>query len=116
MTPAVAAPVLAEIWSTLETLTDPEIPVITLREMGILRDVRLAADARLEVVITPTYSGCLRYRPWPGMGNSGALRMKRDNQPRCLRSNQPNIRVGRKITHGSPLASTTRSCSRLLRE
>ncbi len=58
MTPAVAAPVLAEIWSTLETLTDPEIPVITLREMGILRDVRTNADGTLEVVITPTYSGC----------------------------------------------------------
>lgn len=62
MTPAVAAPVLAEIWSTLETLTDPEIPVITLREMGILRDVRTNADGTLEVVITPTYSGC------PAMG------------------------------------------------
>ena len=58
MSPAVAAPVLAEIWSTLETLTDPEIPVITLREMGILRDVRTNADGTLEVVITPTYSGC----------------------------------------------------------
>ena len=62
MSPAVAAPVLAEIWSTLETLTDPEIPVITLREMGILRDVRTNADGTLEVVITPTYSGC------PAMG------------------------------------------------
>ena len=48
-------------WAVLEELTDPEIPVISLRELGILRDVRAAADG-LEVVITPTYSGC------PAMG------------------------------------------------
>jgi ring-1,2-phenylacetyl-CoA epoxidase subunit PaaD len=44
-------------WAVLEELTDPEIPVISLRDLGILRDVREAADG-LEVVITPTYSGC----------------------------------------------------------
>jgi ring-1,2-phenylacetyl-CoA epoxidase subunit PaaD len=53
-------------WQLLESLTDPEIPVVTLRELGILRDVRttLAQDGteQLEVVITPTYSGC------PAMG------------------------------------------------
>ena len=46
------------LWRALDQLTDPEIPVITLREMGILRDVRRGADGRIEVVITPTYSGC----------------------------------------------------------
>jgi ring-1,2-phenylacetyl-CoA epoxidase subunit PaaD len=51
----------AQVWALLEPLTDPEIPVVTLRELGILREVRGAADA-LEVVITPTYSGC------PAMG------------------------------------------------
>ncbi len=51
----------AQVWALLAPLTDPEIPVITLQELGILRDVRGAADA-LEVVITPTYSGC------PAMG------------------------------------------------
>ncbi len=45
------------IWNLLESVTDPEIPVVNLREMGILRAVRQAADG-LEVVITPTYSGC----------------------------------------------------------
>ena len=48
-------------WTALDVLTDPEIPVVSLRELGILRDVRLGADG-LEVVITPTYSGC------PAMG------------------------------------------------
>ena len=55
-----------QAWRLLESLTDPEIPVVTLRELGILRDVRsvLAQDGseQLEVVITPTYSGC------PAMG------------------------------------------------
>jgi len=57
---------LAHVWQLLESLTDPEIPVVTLRELGILRDVRTAValdgTEQLEVVITPTYSGC------PAMG------------------------------------------------
>ncbi|MEY4978554.1 MAG: phenylacetate-CoA oxygenase, PaaJ subunit [Pseudomonadota bacterium] len=48
----------AAVWAALADLTDPEIPVISLHEMGILRDVRQAADGSTEVVITPTYSGC----------------------------------------------------------
>ena len=47
-----------EVWALLETVTDPEIPVVSLREMGVLRAVREGADGVLEVVITPTYSGC----------------------------------------------------------
>ncbi len=43
-------------------LTDPEIPVVSLTELGILRAVRAGADGVPEVVITPTYSGC------PAMG------------------------------------------------
>ena len=50
-----------QAWQLLEGLSDPEIPVVTLRELGILRDVREGAEG-LEVVITPTYSGC------PAMG------------------------------------------------
>jgi ring-1,2-phenylacetyl-CoA epoxidase subunit PaaD len=49
------------VWTLLEAVADPEIPVVSLREMGILRAVRDGAHG-LEVVITPTYSGC------PAMG------------------------------------------------
>ncbi len=49
---------LATVWAALDELSDPEIPVLTLRDLGIVRDVREAADGRIEVVITPTYSGC----------------------------------------------------------
>jgi len=42
----------------LEQVPDPEIPVVSIRELGILRDVRRASDGAIEIVITPTYSGC----------------------------------------------------------
>lgn len=48
---------LKKIKSILETVTDPEIPVLTISDLGILRDVSLHDD-EIEVVITPTYSGC----------------------------------------------------------
>lgn len=45
-------------WALLEQVPDPEIPVVSIRELGILREVNALADGGLEVVITPTYSGC----------------------------------------------------------
>lgn len=45
------------VWELLESVADPEIPVVCLREMGILRAIRQGGQG-LEVVITPTYSGC----------------------------------------------------------
>ncbi|HEV7832120.1 MAG TPA: 1,2-phenylacetyl-CoA epoxidase subunit PaaD [Caballeronia sp.] len=49
---------LDRVWQVLDAVPDPEIPVVSIRELGILRDVRRAADNALEIVITPTYSGC----------------------------------------------------------
>ncbi len=46
-----------EIWDILASVTDPEIPVLTIQDLGIIRDVKMEGDA-VEVVITPTYSGC----------------------------------------------------------
>lgn len=37
---------------------DPEVPVLTIADLGILRDVTLDETGRVEVTITPTYSGC----------------------------------------------------------
>jgi ring-1,2-phenylacetyl-CoA epoxidase subunit PaaD len=43
----------------LDSVCDPEIPVLTIADLGILRKVRWLDDEQtLEVVITPTYSGC----------------------------------------------------------
>jgi ring-1,2-phenylacetyl-CoA epoxidase subunit PaaD len=41
----------------LEAVVDPEIPVLTIADLGILRDVSVRGDT-VEVTITPTYSGC----------------------------------------------------------
>lgn len=58
----------AEIWTILEGIKDPEIPVLSIVDLGIARDVRVhdakAQDAgnsengQLEIIISPTYSGC----------------------------------------------------------
>jgi ring-1,2-phenylacetyl-CoA epoxidase subunit PaaD len=37
---------------------DPEVPVLTIADLGVLRDVAIAEDGAVEVAITPTYSGC----------------------------------------------------------
>ncbi|MBI5277509.1 MAG: phenylacetate-CoA oxygenase subunit PaaJ [Burkholderiales bacterium] len=50
--------VAGRAWELLEQVPDPEIPVVSIRELGILREVNEGADGELEVVITPTYSGC----------------------------------------------------------
>jgi ring-1,2-phenylacetyl-CoA epoxidase subunit PaaD len=47
----------SEIVALLSGIPDPEIPVINIKELGVLRDVIIEGD-QVEVVITPTYSGC----------------------------------------------------------
>ena len=44
-------------WSAASAVVDPEIPVLTIADLGVLRDVTVN-DGRVEVAITPTYSGC----------------------------------------------------------
>ena len=45
------------VWGILSNVTDPEVPVLSITDLGIVRDVKMEND-QLEVVITPTYSGC----------------------------------------------------------
>jgi ring-1,2-phenylacetyl-CoA epoxidase subunit PaaD len=53
------ASVLTEerIWQLLEEVSDPEVPVLSILDLGIVRGVRLSGD-EVHVTITPTYSGC----------------------------------------------------------
>ncbi len=44
-------------WAVLDLVPDPEVPALSLRDLGIVRDVR-AEGSGLQVVLTPTYSGC----------------------------------------------------------
>jgi ring-1,2-phenylacetyl-CoA epoxidase subunit PaaD len=46
-----------DVWQVLHDVKDPEIPVLSVVNLGIVRAVELKGDD-LEVVITPTYSGC----------------------------------------------------------
>ncbi len=48
----------AELWEVVAAVLDPEVPVLTIEDLGILRDVRVDDDGHVEVTITPTYSGC----------------------------------------------------------
>lgn len=56
-----AAPVvmtrLDRAWAVLDGVLDPEVPVVSVRDLGIVRDVLEDADG-LTVIVTPTYSGC----------------------------------------------------------
>lgn len=45
-------------WAVLAGVMDPEVPVVSLVDLGIARAARVADDGVLEVVLTPTYSGC----------------------------------------------------------
>lgn len=47
-----------QIWDFLKEVTDPEIPVLNIVEMGIARKVEIGNDGHVQVKITPTYSGC----------------------------------------------------------
>lgn len=51
-------PQVEAIWSLLAAVPDPEIPVLSILDLGIVRYVRAGADGRLAVGLTPTYSGC----------------------------------------------------------
>ena len=42
----------------LDEVMDPEVPVLSVRELGIVRDVEIESDGAITVVVTPTYSGC----------------------------------------------------------
>lgn len=45
-------------WDAAAQVCDPEIPVLTIADLGVLRSVEIAEDGAVEVAITPTYSGC----------------------------------------------------------
>jgi ring-1,2-phenylacetyl-CoA epoxidase subunit PaaD len=50
-------PDAAQVWGWLEEVADPEIPAVSVVDLGIVRDVHWNDD-ELVVTITPTYSGC----------------------------------------------------------
>jgi ring-1,2-phenylacetyl-CoA epoxidase subunit PaaD len=57
VTTLTSAALTAEARARVASVPDPELPLVTIEELGILRDVRLHDDA-VHVTITPTYAGC----------------------------------------------------------
>ena len=55
-------PAGARVWDLAATVVDPEVPVVTIEDLGILRSAAVLADGGALVELTPTYSGC------PAMG------------------------------------------------
>jgi ring-1,2-phenylacetyl-CoA epoxidase subunit PaaD len=74
----------AEVWAALAEIPDPEIPVVSLVDLGVVRDVAVS-DGRVRVDFTPTFLGC------------PALEVMRDAMAERLRALgvEPEIRVRR---------------------
>lgn len=45
-------------WEVAAAVADPELPFLTIADLGILREVTVGEDGHIEVTVTPTYSGC----------------------------------------------------------
>jgi ring-1,2-phenylacetyl-CoA epoxidase subunit PaaD len=54
----VVSVVAQDVRAVVAAVLDPEVPVLTIEDLGILRDVRVDENGHVDVVITPTYSGC----------------------------------------------------------
>jgi ring-1,2-phenylacetyl-CoA epoxidase subunit PaaD len=48
----------AVIWHLLEDVPDPEVPALTVLDLGVVRSVTLTASGQIQMEVTPTYSGC----------------------------------------------------------
>jgi ring-1,2-phenylacetyl-CoA epoxidase subunit PaaD len=60
--PHVGVTPLDRAWEAAASVADPEIPVLSIADLGILHDVRVSEDGKVDVTILPTYMGC------PAMG------------------------------------------------
>jgi ring-1,2-phenylacetyl-CoA epoxidase subunit PaaD len=74
---------VSAVWAVLQSVPDPEIPVISICDLGIVREVNADADGEVrEIVITPTYSGC------PAMHA-----IEEDIRARLAASGLPDVRI-----------------------
>ncbi|MBX3175018.1 MAG: phenylacetate-CoA oxygenase subunit PaaJ [Gemmatimonadaceae bacterium] len=75
------------IFEILSEVPDPEVPVISVVELGIVRDASQRADGTVEITITPTYSGC------PAM-----FEIERDIRTALEQAGAPAIEVKTKLS------------------
>lgn len=81
-----AAEAIDRAWAAAERVTDPEMPMLTLLDLGVLRDVTIE-DGHVVTIITPTYSGC------PAMAT-----MRDDLQRELLEAGFPDAEVRVSLT------------------
>lgn len=53
-----AARIRARAWEAAAAVVDPELPVLTIEDLGVLREIRVSGEGKVEALITPTYLGC----------------------------------------------------------
>jgi ring-1,2-phenylacetyl-CoA epoxidase subunit PaaD len=75
---------IAAVWRVLQDVMDPEIPVLSIVDLGIVRFVRTDGSGELQVGLTPTYSGCpatevIRASVVRALHRSGFARVKVEN-------------------------------------
>jgi ring-1,2-phenylacetyl-CoA epoxidase subunit PaaD len=49
---------MAALWALLDEVPDPEVPALSVRDLGVVRDIEKDAEGALRLKVTPTYSGC----------------------------------------------------------
>ena len=86
VTLAVQTPTEARVWQLLAEISDPEVPVLSILDLGIVRGVALAGE-QISVTITPTYSGC------PAMGVIAT-----DIRLRLLAEGYPNVVIRNQLS------------------
>lgn len=47
-----------DVWQWLEEVSDPEVPVLSVVDLGVVRSLKIHSAEHISLVITPTYSGC----------------------------------------------------------
>lgn len=47
-----------KIWQLLGTVMDPEVPVLSIIDLGIVHDIKIDSSTKIKITITPTYTGC----------------------------------------------------------
>ena len=97
-------PSLDKIWSWLDEVPDPEIPVISVTDLGIVRDVQWDDDT-LVVTVTPTYSGCPAIRV-----------INEDIEAHLHRQGIENVRLERRLSPAWTTAWLTESGREKLRQ
>ena len=98
-----------DVWHALAEIPDPEIPVISIVDLGVVRDVRVDGE-HVHVDFTPTFMGCPALdvmRPQMEEGSAGSVASRRSSRARRLVVDRPDQRGGPREAPGRGFAPPT---------